>query len=101
MSLYGMQKFLYHLNRDPAVLGRSITLHDQNYTVIGVMPRELTSPQDTDVWLSMMRRSNNPAWMDRSHHPMIYVWGKLKAGVSVDQARARLAHTSRAARTPL
>lgn len=77
-------------NRDPAVLGRSITLHDQNYTVIGVMPSQVTSPQDTDVWLSMMRRSNNPAWMDRSHHPMIYVWGKLKPGVTVAQARTEM-----------
>src|SRR5881398_450471 len=77
-------------NADPGVLGRSITLHDQNYTVIGVMPPQMTSPQDTDVWLSMMRRSNNPAWMDRSHHPMIYVWGKLKPGVTVDQARTEM-----------
>src|SRR6059036_3947707 len=37
-----------------------------------------------------MRRSNNPAWMDRSHHPMIYVWGKLKPGVTVDRARAEM-----------
>ncbi len=77
-------------NADPSVLGRSITLHDQNYTVIGVMPPQMTSPQDTAVWLSMMRRSNNPAWMDRSHHPMIYVWGKLKPGVTVDQARTEM-----------
>jgi putative ABC transport system permease protein len=77
-------------NADPSVLGRSITLHDQNYTVIGVMPPQMTSPQDTDVWLSMMRRSNNPAWMDRSHHPMIYAWGKLKPGVTVDHARTEM-----------
>src|SRR6059058_960359 len=77
-------------NADPGVLGRSITLHDQNYTVTGVMPPQMTSPQDTDVWLSMMRRSNNPAWMDRSHHPMIFVWGKLKTGVTVDQARTEM-----------
>jgi putative ABC transport system permease protein len=77
-------------NADPAVLGRSINLHDQNYTVIGVMPPQMTSPHDTDVWLSMMRRSNNLAWMDRSHHPMIYVWGKLKPGVTVTQARAQM-----------
>jgi len=37
-----------------------------------------------------MRRSNNPAWMDRSHHPMIFVWGKLKRGVTVDQARTEM-----------
>lgn len=77
-------------NADASVLGRSITLHDQNYTVTGVMPPQMTSPQDTDAWLSMMRRSNNPAWMDRSHHPMIYVWGKLKPGVTVDQARTEM-----------
>src|SRR5438132_7622264 len=77
-------------NRDSAVLGRSITLHDQSVTIIGVMPPQLTSPQDTDVWFSLMRRSNNPAWMDRSHHPMIYVWGKLKPGVTVEQARTEM-----------
>jgi len=75
---------------DPAVLGRSITLHDQTYTVIGVMPPAMTSPQDSDVWLSMMRRSNNPVWMQRFIHPMIYVWGKLKPGVTVEQARTQM-----------
>jgi putative ABC transport system permease protein len=77
-------------NRDPGLLGRSITLHDQNFTVIGVMPPQITSPQDTDAWFSIMRRSNNPAWMDRSHHPMIFVWGKLKPGVTVDRARVEM-----------
>jgi putative ABC transport system permease protein len=77
-------------NGDANALGRSIILHDQSYTVIGVMPPQVTSPQDSDVWLSMMRRSNNPAWMDRSHHPMIYVWGKLRSGVSVEQARTEM-----------
>src|SRR5881392_2605574 len=28
--------------------------------------------------------------MDRSHHPMMYVWGKLKPGVTVDQARTEM-----------
>src|SRR5438034_4480359 len=37
-----------------------------------------------------MRRSNNPAWLDRSHHPMMFVWGRLKPGVTVDQARTEM-----------
>ena len=77
-------------NADPSVLGRSITLHDQNFTVIGVMPPQVTSPQDSDVWLSMMRRSNNPVWMQRFIHPMIFVWGKLKPGVTLEQARTEM-----------
>src|SRR5437588_4096979 len=54
------------------------------------MPRQMTSPQDTDVWLSMIRRSNNGVWMSRTIHPMIYVWGKLTPGVTVEQARAEM-----------
>src|SRR5207247_2370136 len=51
---------------------------------------QMTSPQDSDVWLSLMRRSNNPAWMDRSHHPMMFVWGRLKANADVDLARSEM-----------
>src|SRR5437016_3819218 len=77
-------------NRSPKAIGQSIVLHDQNFTVIGVMPPQMTSPQDTDVWVSLMRRSDNPAWIDRSHHPMMFVWGQLKPGVTVDQARSEM-----------
>src|SRR5256886_5394516 len=69
-------------NRDPAAIGRSINLHDQNFTIIGVMPPAMTSPQENQALISLTRRSNNPAWMDRSHHPMMVVWGKLKPGLT-------------------
>jgi putative ABC transport system permease protein len=77
-------------DRDPKVIGQSITLHDSNYTVIGVMPPQMTSPQDTDVWLSLMRRSNNSAWLNRAYHPMMFVWGRLKPGMTVDLARSEM-----------
>ena len=77
-------------NRDPSAIGRSVNFHDSAFTIIGVMPTEMTSPQDTDAWFSLGRRTNNPAWMDRSHHPMMFVWGRLKAGISVDQARTEM-----------
>src|SRR5438045_9736929 len=38
----------------------------------------------------MMRRSNNTVWMSRMVHPMIYVWGKLKPGVTVEQTRTEM-----------
>jgi putative ABC transport system permease protein len=77
-------------NRAPSVIGRSVDFHDSSFTIVGVMPPQMTSPQDTDAWFSMMRRSNNPAWMDRSHHPMMFVWGRLKPGMSVEQARSEM-----------
>lgn len=77
-------------NRDPKVIGQSITLHDSSFTVVGVMPPQMTSPQDTDVWLSLMRRSNNSAWLNRAYHPMMSVWGRLKPDVTVDLARSEM-----------
>lgn len=75
-------------NRDPAVLGRSLNLHDQFYTVLGVMPPEMTSPSGVDVWLPLMRRVPN-GWT-RAMHPSLYAWGRLKPGVSVEQAQEQM-----------
>lgn len=77
-------------NRDPGIIGRAVAFHTQPVTVIGVMPPAMSSPQETDAWYPIMRRTNNPAWMNRANHPMMYAWGRLKPGVSVEQARAEM-----------
>ena len=77
-------------NRDPAVLGRAVNFHNQSFTVVGVMPPQMTSPQDTDAWFSIMRRINNGVWQERANHPMLFVWGRLKPGVSLEQARSEM-----------
>ena len=74
--------------RDPSVLGRSLSFHNQLYRVDGVMPPEMTSPQETDVWFPIMRRS--PAWQNRAWHPMMFGWGRLKPGVTVEEARTEM-----------
>ncbi|HJX98693.1 MAG TPA: ABC transporter permease, partial [Chthoniobacterales bacterium] len=76
-------------SRDANVLGRTIKLHNQGYTIIGVMPPEMASPQDTDVWFPFARRIP-PFWNDRTIHPMLFVWGRLKPGVTVDQTRTEM-----------
>ncbi len=80
---------LFHA--DPAVLGRNVRLHDRPYTVVGVMPAEMASPQDADVWVPIIARSGNNAWQSRAIHPLLYGWGRLKPGVSLEQARHEMA----------
>ena len=75
--------------RDANVIGRTMKLNDQGFTVIGVMPPEMASPQDTDLWFPFARRIV-PIWQDRTIHPMLFVWGRLKPAVTVDQARTEL-----------
>jgi len=77
-------------HQDPQIVGRAITLHGRPITVIGVMPREMDSPHGVDIWLSLMRRSAVPGWQNRANHPMFYAWGRLKDGVTVEQARGEM-----------
>jgi predicted permease len=77
-------------NRDPNIIGRAVIFHDQPVTVTGVMPREMDSPHGVDAWFSVMRRSGNVAWQNRANHPMFYGWGRLKNGVTVEQARTEI-----------
>ncbi len=76
-------------NRDPGALGRSINLHSQLFTVIGVMPPQMTTPSGVDVWLPLLRRVPPNSWT-RAMHPSLYGWGKLKPGVSVEQAQKQM-----------
>jgi putative ABC transport system permease protein len=77
-------------NRDPAVLGRDINLHNQLFTVIGVMPPQMTSPSGVDVWLPLMRRVPGGGGWARQMHPGLFAWGKLKPGVTIEQAQKQM-----------
>ncbi len=77
-------------HRDPGVLGRAVTFDARPVTVIGVMPPTMTFPQQTDAWFPIMRRSANPGWMTRANHPLMFGWGRLKPGVTLEHARAEM-----------
>ena len=78
-------------NADREVIGRPVTFNGRSATIIGVMPAQIASPTpDTDVWFSVMRRSNNGAWQNRIIHPWLFGLARLKPGVTVEQARAEM-----------
>jgi putative ABC transport system permease protein len=75
----------------PGVLSQTITLDNQNYSIIGVMPpRFEILQQAADVILPF------EPWArtlpdDRSWHPGILPIARLKPGVSLEQARSEIA----------
>src|SRR3989440_5617285 len=77
-------------HRDPKIVGQPMNFHGTPITVIGVMPREMDSPHNVDAWFAVMRRANNPGWQNRANHPMFFGWGRLKDGVTVEQARGEI-----------
>jgi putative ABC transport system permease protein len=79
---------LFH--RDPKIVGQPMNFHGSPITVIGVMPSEMDSPHNVDAWFAVMRRAANPGWQNRANHPGFFGWGRLKDGVSVEQARSEI-----------
>jgi putative ABC transport system permease protein len=80
---------------DRAIIGRSLRLNGEPYTVIGVMPPGVFDREWQDVWTPLAFTPNE---MTRNYHWMIS-WARLKPGVTLQQARqqmdaigARIAH---------
>jgi len=70
---------------DPTVLGRSVRVGDASYTVIGVMPPRFAFPSEgVQAWTSMR------SWTRRPQTAGGTMIGRLRHGVSMDQATAEL-----------
>jgi predicted permease len=78
--------------RDPTVVGRSLVLGGETFTVIGVMPKSMHSSwKNTEVFTPLLRLEDRIGGEDnRGNHPGIYVVGRMKPGVSVEQARSEV-----------
>jgi predicted permease len=73
---------------DRSVLGRSLSLDNQPYTVIGVMPPDFRFPtRETQFWTTYRFKEDD--YQDRSNNYLIGI-GRLKPGVSLARARVEL-----------
>jgi len=74
---------------DPKVIGRSIQLNDEPYTVIGVAPPNFGQASKVDTWTPMGFKSDETDKGSRGAH-FISVIGRLRPGVTAGQAKAEL-----------
>ncbi|HXU35133.1 MAG TPA: ABC transporter permease [Blastocatellia bacterium] len=76
-------------NADPQIIGQSITLTQQATTVIGVMPANFEFPKGADLWLPL-RAAMNPRTLENRGAVFLQAIGRLKPGVTLEQAEAEL-----------
>ncbi|HEV2667980.1 MAG TPA: ABC transporter permease, partial [Blastocatellia bacterium] len=78
---------------DPALVGKTITLSGQGFTVVGVAPPQFRGAElgmVPDVFVPMMMQSRampGRNWLDVRDAGWLRVVGRLKPGVSVEQAQ--------------
>src|SRR5215510_5459892 len=71
-----------------SILNQAITLNGKSYTVIGIMPQSYAYPSRAEMYVPVGQLSDQPSWQQRGNHPGLYGVGRLKPGVSIEQADA-------------
>jgi predicted permease len=82
----------------PAILGQSIILDGKTFTIIGVIPAsfrlEVSNFRQRDVYVPILQW-DNPLLFNRGGGLAFHGIGRLKSGVTLDQARADLSEVTR------
>lgn len=83
-----------NFSSDAHMLGRSVVLSDESYTVIGVMPAGFAFPVsniDTSFWINDGKDAEGKnASMQQRGYNQLSVVGRLRPGVTVAQAKAEM-----------
>jgi putative ABC transport system permease protein len=75
---------------DPNILGRTLVLNGESYTVVGVMGQNYRFGSPTDVFVPLGLKEATEMINSRDNHPGIYAYGRLKPGVTFQQAETEM-----------
>jgi len=86
---------------DPTILGRLISLDDDNYTVVGVMPGSFENvlSAKADVWTLLQYDSSLPSFQGSEWGHHLRLAGRLRPAMGIDQVRRDLDAIARAQTT--
>lgn len=71
----------------PEIIGNTFTLDSKPYTIVGVVPGHFPMLSDSDVFVPI-GQWNDPTFRDRRLSMGMYTVGRLKDGVTIEQARS-------------
>jgi predicted permease len=76
----------------PDVIGRRLTLNDQRFVIVGVMPPGVEYPRGVDAWMTVEAQatlSRNPTFQQATRDELDVI-ARLRPGVTVAQAASAL-----------
>jgi putative ABC transport system permease protein len=74
----------------PSILGQRLLVDGVEREIIGVLPSHLDLPRAAGIYLPLDDLKLDPEVLRRDNHPEFSVLGRLKPGVTLDQARSDL-----------
>ena len=81
-----------HFGADPNILGSSIDLDRRPVTVVGIMPASFRFPRvnGEQLWIPLAHDPLFGGWIERRAGHWLQVTGRLRPGVTLDQAQAEM-----------
>ena len=82
-----------HFGSNPALIGQSIALDMRSFTVVGILPATFRYPDGgprQDVWIAVAQDPLFGPLLSQPGVPVLGGIGRLKPGVSVEQAQAEM-----------
>ena len=84
--LLGHDAWVQHFSADSSIIGRTIQVNAKPHTVVGVMPPKFKFPENVELWIPITPIEHATPRSVRG----VSVFGRLKPGVTVDQANIEL-----------
>ena len=90
LVVLGHDLWVKQFNRDTQIVGKTIPLSGNVYTIIGVMPAAFVTPRSNiEAWVPV--HVSNPSGANFRGVHFLRTYGRLADGVNLDQARAEMA----------
>lgn len=90
VAILGHDLWASHFGSDSTIIGRSIELDQRLYTIVGVLPRAMSFPSYSNIWIA---RSGASLLADTSNY--LIALGRLAPGASLGRAGAELTAIAR------
>jgi putative ABC transport system permease protein len=91
--LLGYRLWQNRYSGDPGIVGKAVRINGRQTTVIGVMAADFRFPGNEQLWTPLLL---DPARSARGKDEPFTVFGRLRPGVTTDQAAAEMAAIARA-----
>jgi predicted permease len=76
---------------DPDIVGKTAVLNGRSVTIVGVMQDDFAFPVTEDLWVPLLQQQDVSTMSWNEPAMSLEVFGRLKDGVSMEQARSSMA----------
>ena len=95
VALIGDKFWRQRFAADPTVIGRTLTVDGVSRQIVGIVPPQVDLPHAAELYVPLASLRQDKDVLNRGNHTGFSAVGRLKPGVTLEQARADLTNIAR------